>query len=282
MPGLQIQKSLCDVTFVGQMQKLPIDWKQPQGDAGGQYRDAFPMAEHMHVPEPMAYFWAESTNKYHVDSGKDIGKDLKDFCHAVIDGFQKTIDMWKPMVMFQNVKIMGPVAVGAPGCLKGPDIEPFLKLNILPAASGNMQKWRDAAAKGLASSWKEWADNVTIPGLPLWPPFAAFPGPMAPPMPNVTPLMLIMCPSPGMAKMATPMLKQAMKDNFSLDDPKDHFGSAAMSIATAVNAAFMMWLPMQTVMLMGMGPIPTFAPPYVPVGPVLNGMTLPGPPPLAS
>jgi hypothetical protein len=33
-----------------------------------------------------------------------------------------------------------------------------------------------------------------------------------------------------------------------------------------------MWLPQQQVMLvMGKGPIPTFAPPFVPVGPVMGG-----------
>ena len=44
------------------------------------------------------------------------------------------------------------------------------------------------------------------------------------------------------------------------------------AIATVLAAAFTMWLPMQQVMLvMGKGPIPTFAPPYVPVGPVVAG-----------
>ena len=39
-----------------------------------------------------------------------------------------------------------------------------------------------------------------------------------------------------------------------------------------------MWLPMQQVMLvMGKGPIPTFAPPFVPVGPVVMGDNLPIP-----
>jgi hypothetical protein len=44
------------------------------------------------------------------------------------------------------------------------------------------------------------------------------------------------------------------------------------AIATVLALAFLMWLPQQMVMLMlGKGPIPTFAPPYVPVGPVMGG-----------
>ena len=33
----------------------------------------------------------------------------------------------------------------------------------------------------------------------------------------------------------------------------------------------------QVSLVMGMGPIPSFAPPYVPVGPVVGGSTLPTP-----
>lgn len=279
MPPLSVpMKPICDVTFVGQMKKLPVDWKQPQGDpAGPQYRDAFPPAEHMSVPEPACYFWSQSTNKYHVDSSKEIGTKFKDFCHKMLDGFKSAVDMWRLQAMFQNLKILGPTALGTPGCLKGPALEPFIKNLSLPAATGNLAHWRDAVAKGLSSSWKDWQDQVTVPGLPWYPAFAAFPGPMGAPMPNI-PMPLITCPSPGMAKMATPMLKKAICGNFSLDDPDKQFEAAAMSIATAISAAFMAWLPAQQIMLVqGMGPIPTFAPPIVPVGPVLNGMNIPAP-----
>ena len=45
-----------------------------------------------------------------------------------------------------------------------------------------------------------------------------------------------------------------------------------LAIGTAVAAAFLAWLPMQQIMMvMGKGSIPTFAPPWVPVGPVIAG-----------
>ena len=50
------------------------------------------------------------------------------------------------------------------------------------------------------------------------------------------------------------------------------------AIATVLSLAFLMWLPMQQVMLvMGKGPIPTFAPPFVPVGPVVGGDNIAAP-----
>ena len=50
------------------------------------------------------------------------------------------------------------------------------------------------------------------------------------------------------------------------------------AIATVLALAFMMWLPQQQVMLvMGKGQIPTFAPPFVPVGPVMAGDNIAAP-----
>ncbi|MGM0576510.1 MAG: hypothetical protein ACQEXJ_12345 [Myxococcota bacterium] len=277
MPGLTVpMKPLADITFIAQAKRLSVDWSQPTGEAAKQYGQAFSPSEKAAVPEPMCYFFPVSTNKYHVDQAKDIGKKFKDLCHAMLDGFKKAVDMWKMQAGFQNLKVMAVSAIGQPGCLKGPDLAPLIKNFSLPAATGNEAKWRDAIADGLARSWKEWQDKVMVPGLPWYPAFAAFPGPMAPPMPNV-PMPLIACPSAGMAKMMPNALKSAMEQGYNLDDPDDQFGALAQAIAVAVSASFMAWLPMQQVMLvMGQGPIPTFAPPFVPVGPVVNGQNLPG------
>jgi len=271
---------LCDVTFVAQMKKLPRgnDYKAPNHgvqkqdcNGGDMYSNAFSTSEHMGIPEPMCYFWAQSTNTYHVDTCKEIGGLFKDFAHAMLDGFKTAVDMWRLQAKFKDLKVMSVSAIGAPGCLDGPKLESNIKNFSLPAASGNEKDWRDAVAKGLSDCWYEWQSKVTVPGLPWYPAFAAFPGPMAPPMPNV-PTPLIACPSPGMAKMTPSALKSAMCDNYSLDDPDDQFGALAQSIGTAVATAFLAWLPTQQVMLvMGKGPIPTFAPPYVPVGPVVAG-----------
>ena len=272
MPSLVVpMEQIADAVFVAQRKMLPPDWQQPQGQAGDQYRDAFEPSEHMAVPQPMCYFWAASTNKLHVDAAKDIGGSMKSFCHDMLGGFKKALDLWRAQAKFQNLRIMAVSAIGSPGCLSGSSIESNIKNFSLPTASGNEKKWRDAVAKGLADSFKSWQDGVMIPGLPFYPAFAAFPGPYGPPMPNV-PFPLITCPSSGLAKMTPATLKQAMCSNFSLDDPDDQFGALAQAIGTAVAAAFLAWLPMQQIMMvMGKGSIPTFAPPWVPVGPVIAG-----------
>jgi hypothetical protein len=121
-----------------------------------------------------------------------------------------------------------------------------------------------------------------VPGLPWYPAFAAFPGPMAPPMPNI-PTPLIACPSGMMAEIVAPnQMKQYMIDALDGDlkqkDKDKHHEGLFEAIATVLALAFMIWLPSQQVMLvLGKGPIPTFAPPFVPVGPVVGGDNISAP-----
>ena len=282
MPGISPIKILGNVKFFGAGHKLAVDWKQPQGGPKDkQYTDAFKPSEHVAVPTLIPpWFTTPSTNKYHVDQCDDRGKDFKKFHDDIIDAVQFSHSMWKLQAKFKDLKINALTALGTPGCLDGPELESNIKnFPGCAAWSGNKGKWRDAVAKGVSKCFKDWQGQVTVPGLPWYPAFVAFPGPMAPPMPNV-PMPLITCVSGMMTKIAAPMdLKSAMKDAFSLDEADKQFDAMADALSTVLSLAFMIWLPSQQVMLvMGKGPIPTFAPPYVPVGPVVMGdnLAIPG------
>jgi hypothetical protein len=191
--------------------------------------------------------------------------------------------IWKLQAKFQDLKVMSVSAIGTPGCLKGPELESYIKNSPTTAMmSGNEAKYRDAVAAGVSKCFKNWQDQVTVPGLPWYPAFAAFPGPMAPPMPNV-PMPLVACIS---AKMTDIFMPSSMKSEMvsALDgglkqkDPDKQHEALFDAIATVLALSYVIWLPTQTVMVcMGKGPIPTFAPPYVPVGPVVSGDNLPTP-----
>src|SRR6185503_21239842 len=85
---------------------------------------------------------------------------------------------------------------------------------MVAAYIGNKAKHRDAVAKGVSKCFKDWQDKVMVPGLPWYPAFAAFPGPMAPPMPNI-PMPLIACPSAMMTSITMPdMMKNEMTSAF--------------------------------------------------------------------
>ncbi|MEC8023501.1 MAG: hypothetical protein VX223_06165 [Myxococcota bacterium] len=283
MPSFAVpMKPLADATFVGQFRQLAVDWKQPQGEDAKMYRDAFKPSEHLGVPEPGCYFWAVSTNEYHVRQCKSLGKDFKEFTHTMLDGIQSAVDLWRAKAQFQNLTINAMIVNGSPGCLFAPPIAPDIKMLSYPSATSYRKTWRDAVADGVSECWKAWADQVTIPGMAAYPAFAAFPAPVTPPMPN-TPFPLVSCTSAGMTKMTPSALKQAMENHFPGGGSEGQFSSVAHAIGTALSAAFMAWLPTQMVNnVMGMGPVPTYAPPVMPVGPVVMGMTIPQPGHLAA
>ena len=113
-------------------------------------------------------------------------------------------------------------------------------------------------------------------GTLMYPAFAAFPGPVAPPMPNI-PLPLIAFSSPGESGLSPSTLKITMDAN--LADPKAlHASDLFDAIAKAFNTVFQIFKASTMVQnVLGMGPIPTFAPPFVPVGPVVMGTVIPTP-----
>ena len=124
MPSLAVPMNpLADVTFIGMGKKLPVDWSQPTGDpAADHYSKATSASEKVAVPEPMCYFMPHSTNKYHVDSCKKIGKVWKDFVHTALDQTKNAVDMWRMQAKFKDVKVMSTCAIGTPGCLDGPEL----------------------------------------------------------------------------------------------------------------------------------------------------------------
>jgi hypothetical protein len=266
--------------------KLPNSkWKQPAGSHPSKaYGTSMSIAEKIAIPKtiPPVFSTADS-QKHHQKSADSIGQDFKDFHDKMLDAVKYAHTMWKLQVKMKDLKVNSMTVLGTPGCLDGPELESNIKnAPMVASMTGNMQKHRDAVAKGVSKCFKEWQDKVMVPGLPWFPAFVAFPGPMAPPMPNV-PMPLIACPSAMMSKIIAPTdMSSAMGD--ALDsglkdkDPDKQYKALHDGLATVLSLSFLMWMPQQQVMLcMGKGPIPSFAPPYVPVGPVVMGDNIAAP-----
>jgi hypothetical protein len=219
--------------------------------------------------------------------GAGIG-DADKIANAVVNATRTAhLHGWKPQARFQGIRITGVTAIGTPGCLSGPDLAGLI-LGQAQVASllGDDRLVATAAAKGIGAKFAAWQHGVSVPGLPWYPSFAAFPGPMAPPTPNV-PSPLAAMPSSGTGGLiSAASLQQAM--TAALDPAvkaRDPSGKAAKifgTIAAQVAAYFSTWLTGQIVSnVLGHGPIPTFVPPVSVVGPVVNGSILPGGPHLA-
>lgn len=266
-PQKAMLSQLAKMNFVSKMIKLPMDWQQPPDQQ--QYPDAFQPSERMVAPNmPLNLFREETPNKYHVDTAKDIGKKFEDYidgiCGAICDG----IDKWMKMTTVVGVIINAVVGVVKPGSVIGPPLMPLI-LATAPKSTPMELKYSQAIASAFGTLWQPW--HMGISGMLTYPAFAAFPGPVAPPMPNV-PMPLIALPSSGESGLSPGTLKSTMEAN--LADPMAlHASDLFDAIAKAFNTVFQIFKASTLVQnVLGMGPIPTFAPPFVPVGPVVGGV----------
>lgn len=200
---------------------------------------------------------------------------------AVIDAIKpavkQAVDMWKLSAHFSGLNIMAVSAIGAPGCLDGPELESHIRIHPkVQSLSGLARDMANGIAEGFSDNFFLWQDRVTVPGLPWYPAFAAWPGPNAPPTPNV-PMPLISCVSARASKI---IVHSEIADAITQALPAPLSGETAFinRVATGLALGASTWLGAAQVMnVLGYGPVPTFAPPYVPVGPVVGGTNVPAP-----
>jgi hypothetical protein len=186
---------------------------------------------------------------------------------ATFAGMALGVDQWRLDAEFQNVRIVGGLAIGGPGALRSSTgFATTIRARLIHAHAP--ERLADAVSDAVWQAWKSWADHVTVPSLPWYPAFMAWPGPVAPPMPN-TPCPLMLCPSSGIDRMMPPQLSAAITTRLS---GSTIAGSDAgiSTLARQVSAAFMQWLSTTNVtMALGSGTTAA-ALPFMPIAPV-NG-----------
>jgi hypothetical protein len=167
-------------------------------------------------------------------------------------------------------KVMSTTAIGTAGVLKSRyAFQDKIRKGL--QAAGAPDAVSRGWDKGFKDAWENWATSVMIPGLPWYPAFTAFPGPQAPPTPNVpTPLSTL--PSAGAQGMTPPALAKKVESSMGVAANTQEAKNAVKRFATDLGGRFVMCLGNCILInVMGSGPIPTFAPPMIPVGPVVNG-----------
>lgn len=199
---------------------------------------------------------------------------IEPLCQAIAGA----IDQWRLQAHFTGVVIHGPAASG--GLLQGPDLESLVQAQLkMKGPNALLQDYGATVARALGQAWGRWTASVRVGGLPWYPSFAAWPGPMAPPTPN-TPTPLAACTSDA-ALLKGDALQRALRQARQPPDPVAE--PLFQSVAQAFETVFTQWLTAQMVTnVMGQGPVPGFAPPHHPVGPVAGGSIIPAPPHLAS
>lgn len=195
--------------------------------------------------------------------GPDLAGLVDTLCKAVV----KAHDQWRQQAFFAGLTINGPIASG--GRIEGPPLDPLIRQGLPPARPGDPAvPYVEAVARGLGGAWKDFQGSVRVPDRPWYPTFAAVAAPYAPPTPNVVePLASL---SFDRSTFEPSSLAQRMHRELRTADR----GAVPLfdAIAQAFSAALAEWVQRQMITnVMGKGPVPTHAPPYVPTGPVVLG-----------
>jgi hypothetical protein len=246
---------------------VPPNWREPAGDAGTQYGDAFKASEKSTAPGSPPLVRPASLNKYHTDTQKMWIAKLSEFFQAMTSAICSAWSQWQSSATLVGVIVNGPTA--AMGNVMGAPWTPLIMASA-PKATPQQRKYSSAIANVLGAAWQSYTLTIKVPGLPWYPAFAAFPGPVAPPMPNVP------CPVIALtqvtASLAPALLKQQMVA--AIGDPTAPFvGELCEAVVDGFDKCFKLWQSTTMVTnVLGTGPIPTFVPPAVPAGPVVGGV----------
>ncbi len=277
-PQAAMMKQLARLKFSTFALKVPEDWKQPSGDPQAQqFNNAFKPEELVTAPAMTVppLFIPQTMNKYHTDTQKMLTAKYGEFIDGICEAICFALQQWQTTATMAGIIINAVTATG--GQLVGPPLAPLILSHPQVPMKTPMQiKHTMAIANVLSMSWLSYTATIKLPGLPLFPAFAAFPGPMAPPMPSVPTSLAALIQVPVSVSLAA--MKPQMIGMFA-DPMAPYHKELFESVIDGFDKCFQIWSKATMVTnIMGMGPIPTFAPPFVPVGPVVmgTGTMLPG------
>jgi hypothetical protein len=269
-PEKQAMADMAKTIFRSKGLALPGKWQRP----GRQFTDAFAMEEKQVRPNaPLNLFREPTLNKYHVDSSREVGRKFDAFIEGITAAICEAVDQWIKSTFICCVTINGAVGLMPPGSLVGPALLPLI-LSTAPKNTFQEIRYSAAIAGAVDRQWKLWQAGVA--GMLSYPSLAAISAPLAPPIANV-PQVLMALPSAGEAALSPAALRAEM--HRLLDDPEaQHADVLFEAVARAFSNAFQKFKSTSLVQnVLGTGPVPTFAPPAVPAGPVMGGTVIPKP-----
>ena len=180
-----------------------------------------------------------------------------------------SINQWAQQAAFIDGRINAVNAFG------GKIVSPVVletEINSAMISAGGPQSICGGVSSGLWMKFKEWYQGYQLGGVPWYPAFAAFPGPFAPPMPNV-PSPLGIGASAGLSGLTANNLADGIRQRIGATGMGlNGAGQFVTDYAAWFSQKMTFWLASAMWLnVIGSGPIPSFAPPYVPVGPVAGG-----------
>lgn len=267
-PQASAMQQFARLKFTSFQIKVPQNWQNPSGDPDAKhYGDAFQASEKNTAPGAPPLFQPASMNKYHTDAQKmhidKVGKFIDGICSAICSAWST----WQSAATMVGIMVNGPTA--SVGQVLGPPWTPLI-LAQGPKETPMLLKYTNVVASVLGTAWLSYTATIKVPGMPWYPAFAAMPSPVAPPTPNIP------CPVVALTQVTASIMPDVMKMQMvgQLADPMAPFHDKLFeAICDGFDKCFKIWQTSTMVTnVLGTGPVPTFAPPYVPVGPVVGGV----------
>ena len=201
--------------------------------------------------------------------GEPVPGNLKDplaLLDRLCDGVANAWAQWQGEAVMIGVIVNSLVATG--GTFAGRSIMSILRDEISGGDSVEERQAQGAVVRDFGERFDEWAHSIVVPGLPLFPAFAMFPGPVAPPMQSL--------PMPMRTLASVTSLLDGLDGRMTANDPATR--QVLQALGYGISSVFPQWLDRTSFSLLGTGPVPSFAPPFAPAGPVVGGMAvgLPG------
>jgi hypothetical protein len=221
-----------------------------------------------------ALFRAASSNAADVEFQAKVSDEFSRYVDGICRAIAGAHENWRQRAFLTGVQINGITAKG--GSIIGPPLAEIVNLTG-PSQGlwGYAAPYTRAIADGLASSWREWEQSVRVPGLPWYPAFAAVPAPQAAPVPNIP------TPMTSLTWSSSALSPDAIRANISrkLSQTGPYSDELITAVVDGFSKAITGWFSTQLVTgVLGKGGIPAYAPPYVPVGPVVMGDNIAAPP----
>jgi hypothetical protein len=192
---------------------------------------------------------------------------------ATREAFREAVNDWIAKAHIRGGQIRGSAAILTPGVLSSEiNLEGSLLQKLVKAQVPH--EVAQVFARELGSAWKAWAAGFQMHAPAAYPSFAAFPGPSAPPTPAI-PMPLALGNSAGEVFLKAAVLGEKLLPGlraFAMKQRGPAPDAAIKAFTDWVDTSFQDWRnAVLLVNIAGRGEVLTFAPPYVPVGPVTSG-----------
>jgi len=196
---------------------------------------------------------------------ENTAEDWASWLGAAKTGAKTAIQVFAATATLKDITINMSIALG--GKMTGASIAPITQAIMM--ASGAPANVATAFGSAANASWQGWVSKVSVPGLAWYPAFVSWPGPAAPPTPNIPMPLITLIPGVTIDGGA---VASAIKGTLGDQGEEPEAQQAADDFGAWLSTGFLIWSASTQVMnVLGKGPVPNFAPPYVPVGPVILG-----------